>query len=348
VPVRPIRVIPLALAAVITGATAVALTVVAAPAGAAPAPTGTTSVSLVSAAGDFVGSGRTFTYSDPATIGLTGTAADLTVSVRTAADSWFLELGAPRGEQFRPARYPAAERASFRTGRAPGLDVSGNGRGCNEVWGSIVVDQIGVEADGTVSMLDATFVQHCDSAGAPALRGAVHYRATPLTYRMRSDVGDFVGRGMDRTYTGATSTFSLSGNASNLQYSVSGLRDTWIALLAAPTGQTLKVGTYATARFAGPGQAGLDVFGDGRGCNASTGSLTITELDLDGAQVTGLAATFVQHCESATPALNGTIRFHAGTFPLPAATAVTAAARNAARGVILRRGTPRTAAVVRR
>jgi hypothetical protein len=92
--------------------------VIAAPAGAAPAPAGTTSVSLVSDAGDFVGAGRTYAYADPSTIRLSGTAANLTVSVRTATDTWFLNLGAPRGEQFRPARYPAAERAPFRTGRA--------------------------------------------------------------------------------------------------------------------------------------------------------------------------------------------------------------------------------------
>lgn len=346
-PVRPSRLLPLVLAAVITGATAVALTVVAAPAGAAPAPAGTTSVSLVSAAGDFVGAGRTYAYADPATIGLTGTAAELTVSVQTATDWWFLNLAAPRGEQFRPARYPDAERAPFRTGRAPGLDVFGNGRGCNQVWGSIAVDQISVEPDGTVSMLDATFVQHCESASAPALRGAVHYRATPLSYRMRSDAGDFVGGGVSRTYTGSTSTFSLSGTATNLQYGVSGLRDDWTALVAAPTGQTLHVGSYSTTRFAGPGRAGLDVFGDGRGCNASTGSLTITELGLDGDRVTALGATFVQHCESATPALRGTILFHAGTFPLPAPTAATTA-RAATPGVVVRHGTPPTTAVVRR
>ncbi|MEN3356050.1 MAG: hypothetical protein V7637_32 [Mycobacteriales bacterium] len=126
---------------------------------------------------------------------------------------------------------------------------------------------------------------------------------------------------MSRTYAGSTSPFTLSGNASNLRYGVSGLRDDWTALVAAPTGQTLHVGSYSTTRFAGPGQARLDVFGDGRGCDASTGSLTITELRLDGDRVAALAATFVQHCESATPALRGTILFHAGTFPLPATTA---------------------------
>ena len=75
--------------------------------------------------------------------GVSGTAGFLTVSVTSGAEWWHIDLAAPRGETLRPGVYHDAERAAFRTGRAPGLDVSGDGRGCNEVYGEFAVDQRG-------------------------------------------------------------------------------------------------------------------------------------------------------------------------------------------------------------
>jgi hypothetical protein len=205
--------------------------------------------------------------------------------------------------------YYDAERAAFRTGHAPGIDVSGNGRGCNEIWGSFAINQIATDAAGKVTMLDATFTQRCESSTAPALKGVVKFNARPLSYSFRSDAGDYIGGGIAKTYFGATSTFSLKGTDRRLQYSVSGLRDDWTALIEAPSGRRLKTRTYNTSRFADANHAGLDVFGNGRGCNQSTGTLTITAITLNRqGNVTRLGATFEQHCEGAAAALHETIR----------------------------------------
>jgi hypothetical protein len=54
------------------------------------------------------------------------------------------------------------------------------------------------------------------------------------------------------------------------------------------------------------------VYGNGAGCNDLTGSFDILAIRFgDAGRVKRLHATFEQHCEAATPALRGELRFHA-------------------------------------
>ncbi|WP_306336067.1 hypothetical protein [Streptomyces sp. KL118A] len=290
------------------------LIAVAAPAqAAAGAPVAVSSYSYTSAEGDYIGQGESGTYKDPQSpMRISGTAESLTVSLPDA--QWSIDIAAPRGDKLRPGVYRGAERAAFRTGRSPGLDVSGGSRGCNEVYGSFSVNQIETDADGNVTLLDASFTQNCESATAPALKGAVKYRAYPLSYRFQSDPEDYIGAGRTVGYTGSTSTFKASGDASRVHYSASGKRDDWSADIGAPKGQTLEVGkTYRANRFGDDGLAELDVYGNGRGCNTTSGEFKVTRLALDEAgELKAFAATFQQICGSGgTAALNGTIHYYA-------------------------------------
>ncbi|MEU6995669.1 hypothetical protein ABZ953_34075 [Streptomyces sp. NPDC046465] len=295
------------------------LLAVAAPAQAAPAqaaagdPVAVSSYAYTSAQGDHIGQGGSGTYKDPQSpMQIRGTAESLTVSLPDA--QWSIDIAAPRGEKLRPGVYRGAERAAFRTGRSPGLDVSGGSRGCNEVFGQFSVNQIETDADGTVTLLDASFTQNCESATAPALKGVVKYRAYPLSYRFQSDPGDYIGGGRTVGYTGSTSTFRATGDASRVHYSASGKRDDWSADIGAPKGQAFEVGkTYQANRFGDDGLAELDVHGNGRGCNTTSGEFKVTKLALDEAgQLTAFAATFKQFCGSGiTDALNGTVHYYA-------------------------------------
>ena len=271
-----------------------------------------TSYQYKSAPGDYIGLGQSDRYNPQnATLSVSGDASYLTFSVSTDTEFWSVVLAAPIGEELHPGTYYNAERAAFRTGRSPGLDVYGDGRGCNQIWGSFAINQIETDTSGNVTLLDATFSQSCESATAPLLQGIVKYKMRPLSFSFVSDPGDYIGGGLSKSYFGATSLFSLTGSNTYLQYSVSGLRDSWLALISPPTGQTLKVGTYDTMRFADSMHAGLDFFGDGRGCNTSTGTLEISGITLDGSgKPTSLSATFEQHCEDATPALHGMINYY--------------------------------------
>jgi hypothetical protein len=71
--------------------------------------------------------------------------------------------------------YTDAERASFRTLGHPGLDVSGDHRGCNMVSGSFVVQEISI-VGGEVRRLRASFDQHCEGGATHAV-GCISFTA---------------------------------------------------------------------------------------------------------------------------------------------------------------------------
>jgi hypothetical protein len=285
-------------------------------AAAAAATTGSTSYSYTSAAGDYIGQGVSRTYTAPGdTVSVRGDRGHVSVYAQDATGSswWSVDLSAGAGDTLHPGTFVDAERDPFRTGRAPGLDASGEGRGCNEVYGRFTVNQIAFDTAGALSMADITFVQRCESESAPAYTGTIHLNQFPLSYRQVSDAGDYVGGGGSKTYLNSTSLITVSGGATGFSLDVSGQRDWWNGSFSAPTGTTLTVGkTYPAARFSDATHAGVDLGGDGRGCNSVTGSLTIQALELDAAgRIAHLRAVFEQHCEGGTPALRGTLRYFA-------------------------------------
>ncbi|HYN96444.1 MAG TPA: hypothetical protein VES42_21595 [Pilimelia sp.] len=256
----------------------------------------------------------TGTFTAPAAdIGLSGTNRSIYAGINTDDEWWSVALEAPRGEVLRPGVFRDAERAGFQKGRAPGLSVSGNGSGCNEVYGQFTIDQIETDATGAVTVLDARFSRRCESATATPMTGRLRYRAYPLSYRFVSDAGDYIGQGQTKSYANSNSILTLSGTTAGIGYGVAGRRDSWSVSLRPKRGETLAVGRYTGAqRFADADHPGLDVTANSRGCNATTGSFVIRELVVDDAgAVIALFATFEQHCEGGEPALRGTIRHFA-------------------------------------
>jgi len=55
----------------------------------------------------------------------------------------------------------------------PGIDWSGDGRGCNTIAGWFVVDSVTYSA-GSLASIDLRFEQHCEGVPA-ALHGAIHW-----------------------------------------------------------------------------------------------------------------------------------------------------------------------------
>ncbi|MFI0261461.1 hypothetical protein ACH4OW_20775 [Streptomyces sp. NPDC017056] len=282
----------------------------AAPAAAAAGPTPVTSYTYTSVAGDYIGQGKAGTYREPtAKITLTGDAGAVRVRVEGGEDLWDIDIAAPKGEQLRPGVYRDAERAAFRTGRSPGLDVGGNGRGCNEVYGQFTVNQIATDASGAVTLLDASYTQKCESATAQPLKGTLKYRALPLSYAYKSEPGDWIGQGKSATHLGATSTFTLQNAPDGgVGFAVEGKREEWTAEFRPPPGERLASGrTYQVTDA--QGSARMDVSGNHHGCNTTTGEFTVDRLYFaDDGTPTGLAVRFKQFCDDSTAALTGTIR----------------------------------------
>ncbi|WP_417908504.1 hypothetical protein [Candidatus Electronema sp. PJ] len=155
-------------------------------------------------------------------------------------------------------------------------------------------------------------------AGVLILLASPVYAGENILY-YRSETGDYIGQGKEKTYTDADLTFSASKNYDNgVTVSMENFTDTpflwWDANFAAPGDVLLQVGVYENAtRF--PFQAsnvpGLDFSGDGRGCNELTGRFEVKEIVYGaGDTITSFAADFEQHCEGGEAALYGSVRYN--------------------------------------
>jgi hypothetical protein len=126
--------------------------------------------------GDYITGGSTYSYDtaagDRLSINADSELRGVSLSIDGAnGDWWTMDLKAPEGKQLAVGSYPNATRAPF-SGAGAGIDISGNGRGCNTIEGSFEVADVSFGPQGYVERLDATFEQHCEG-GPAALRGRV-------------------------------------------------------------------------------------------------------------------------------------------------------------------------------
>jgi hypothetical protein len=161
------------------GATAIATVLIGLPATLVSATTvARTSVTMYSQSGDYIGQGieRLFLPS-LGSVTVTGTASYLQVNVSggTSGDAYTMTFGAPSGKKLKPRTYLRAQRAPFAATGHPGIDIYGDGRGCNEITGRFDVKDIAVNAAGRVTRLWIVYEQHCEG-GPAALFGEVMYR----------------------------------------------------------------------------------------------------------------------------------------------------------------------------
>lgn len=303
------------LALLVTAGTVTAVT--AAPAvAAAPAPQRATAHTFTSEEGDWVGQGASGAHRPPAdAFEVSGSAANLQVMVSGETDTWFINLAAPPGHS---ALFPGVYKDPGSTrGRVPDVNVSGHSRGCNVTYGSFTINQIESDASGAVTVLDATYVQRCEAADAPALRGAVKYRAYPLSFRYEGEPGDYPSRGQSGTLTGATSLFVLRERENTpdgrVAFEIEGKGEYWSGSVSAPEGESLEAGrTYPADRMGDNGGAGLELGGPGGGCNRSHGEFTIHRMSVDDRGIiTAMSLDLTQYCEDSSAALRATLRYYA-------------------------------------
>ncbi|MET7868440.1 hypothetical protein [Streptomyces cyaneofuscatus] len=147
-------------------------------AGAAPAPAAATvnSFSFTSDADNPVGNGRTATLTEPEYEFLSSISdpSDYWLTVYHLDELYSVQFAPPRGEVLRKGTYKNAVRATWREGRQPGIDIAGE-RGCQEKFGSFTVHSIKVNADGRVTAIDVSFVQHCWTKDGPLFKGRLTY-----------------------------------------------------------------------------------------------------------------------------------------------------------------------------
>ena len=167
------------------------------------------------------------------------------------------------------------------------------------------------------------FASLAAAAGTLLAPGAA--QAQPVetgSFTMTGDPGDYISQGRDWSYsTGAGDRLTVNGSTDNRLVSVGidgANGDWWHAEFQAPPGETLEPGTYtgATRYPFNDDTPGLNVSGDGRGCNTLTGTFTVEEISF-GPQgyVEDFEATYEQHCEGGQPAARGRVEIHNPTAP---------------------------------
>lgn len=133
-------------------------------------------VVMYSDTGDWVGGGTQREF-DPgnASITVSGTASYLTIGLDggTSGDYFDMDFAAPPGDILTSGGiYTDAQRAPFREAGHPGIDIYGNGAGCNTDTGMFEVKDIATDSTGAISRLWIVYEQHCEG-GRPALWGEV-------------------------------------------------------------------------------------------------------------------------------------------------------------------------------
>jgi hypothetical protein len=109
-------------------------------------------VLFISWPGDFVGQGRVYFTEDPSQFSVSGTSA--------SAFGFGFVFAGPGGAPLTVGTYTDATRWPF-NGSSPGIDISGNGRGCNYECGSFQVFEIHTNSSGQVDRLWLVFTNSC-------------------------------------------------------------------------------------------------------------------------------------------------------------------------------------------
>jgi len=134
-----------------------------------------TFLSFRSQPGDYIGAGQSLTFTPTESQFSSMVSLDnreFAVQVFPPGSFWYLFMTAPAGQQLVPGVYQGAIRSTFLDPSAPGLDFSGDGRGCNTLTGQFQVLEAVYAPFGYVQRFHATFEQHCEGAEA-ALFGEI-------------------------------------------------------------------------------------------------------------------------------------------------------------------------------
>ncbi|HTO92645.1 MAG TPA: T9SS type A sorting domain-containing protein, partial [Candidatus Sulfotelmatobacter sp.] len=233
--------------------------------------------------------------------------AEIRINVDTA-----VYVGSP-ADAFTPPGVPLAFDVSAHDTRGFGVTLSAAGvpAGAQFVDHGDGTGTLAWHAPGPPAIVvPVTFTAHSAHGEMATSITNIHV-LNPTFLNMASDPGDYIGGGATYHFTSANATFSGYGSPGYVNMSVTGGQDWFYLDFSAPYGQVLAPGSYpGTMRFNGTGNPGLDVSGDGRGCNTSTGTFTVKAIGFDPlGNLSTFWSTFTQHCEGGPSALSGEIYY---------------------------------------
>lgn len=292
-------------------------------------------VTLSSDAADYVGGSGMYSYdTSSAAIRISVRGSHLMVSV-DGQEHWTADFQLPGNlSQLQPGSYVNLARYPFQTKGAGALQWSGQGRACNTVTGSLVINSVSYQA-GVLKAIDLNFEQHCEGAAA-ALRGQLRIDAEAMAQltvpqnplpdhpvvALNSDVGDYIGGGALYAYDGSNAQIGVTATAGRLSVTVSG-DQRWSGDFQLPgDAAELRPGSYivlARSSVQTPGAASLNWSGEGRGCSGVTGSMLISSVRYSAGVLSAIDMNFEQRCDGSGAALRGEIRWDANAVAVVAA-----------------------------
>ena len=142
-------------------------------------------VLLVSQTGDYIGQGQTYVTENQGNFNVSGTPATITIS----AFGFGFTFAGPGNGPLTVGNYTNSARYPF-NGSSPGLDITGNGSGCNTECGSFQVLEIHTDGNGQVNRLWIIYSNKCECFDAP-MTGEIRYNsqlAPSFLFRKRSRV----------------------------------------------------------------------------------------------------------------------------------------------------------------
>ena len=294
-------------------------------------------ITLHSDAGDYIGAGRSYEYTQAnAIIRVTGTGGHLAVRVN-GDEGWSGDFMTPLSKPFLDTgRYDGLALYPLNDPAKGGLDWFGQGRSCTAVTGLFKIDHVRYDAT-TLEAIDLSFEQHCQG-NAPALHGTLHWDSadttqpagpvypvpqglwapapgvTPATGNyiyLESETNDWVGAGQTYTYT-PDSTVTVRSIDGFLSVVVAGNPEWYGYFLAMSSLHALRPGLYGDLTrygFNNPTKGGVLWWGGGRGCDTLHGWFTVDNVTYHADSLKAVDMRFEQHCEGAAPALHGAIHW---------------------------------------
>ena len=189
---------------------------------------GSTSLTMLSEPGDFIGQGLTYSF-DLTTGTFTPTLLDLNADGQVdlvrifyadlefpPGNNFTLEFAtSTRGTALTPGLYLDAESWTRASPGQPGFDVHGNGRGAG-VFGNFTVSAVDIDYSGPSPILRnlaVSFEQHVENF-TPALFGTLIYNIAPAGASAVDSVIENVGEGTDTVMSAVT--YTLPANVENL------------------------------------------------------------------------------------------------------------------------------------
>ena len=133
----------------------------------------------------------------------------------------------------------------------------------------------------------------------------------------QSDLGDYIGQGLTRTWFPADGTFTPASMYApvNARIRFNAGSTNWELMFRNANGAALTPGTYTNAQdftSGSPTRPGIDVYGSGRSCSDANGTFTVHEIEFgaDGL-VSKISVDFEQRCGNDPSALRGSLRYRA-------------------------------------